>query len=265
MRYFFKQFFTFTCHHAISCVFAVVIFAALALTQHYEISFIPRYDLILLICVVAQFLMIIFKYETLDELKVICIFHIIGLALELYKIHMGSWSYPEFAYTKIGGVPLYSGFMYASVASYACQAWRRFDIHVTYWPSRILTYTLAALIYLNFFTHHFLPDIRWLLILSLPFIYWKSWINFRVNQAWYKMPVVGAFLLVAFFIWLAENIATFLGAWKYPNQTQTWQMVDFSKFSSWFLLVIITIIIVANLKHLKSRLNVTRDEHADRN
>lgn len=43
-------------------------------------------------------------------------FHLIGLALEIFKVHMGSWSYPEEGYVKIFGVPLYSGFMYASVA-----------------------------------------------------------------------------------------------------------------------------------------------------
>jgi uncharacterized membrane protein YoaT (DUF817 family) len=62
-------------------------------------------------------MMVYLKLETIDELKVICLFHIIGLILELYKVHMGSWSYPEEGWSKIQGVPLYSGFMYASVAS----------------------------------------------------------------------------------------------------------------------------------------------------
>lgn len=258
MKHFFKQLFTFGWQQGVSCTFAGVIFLTLALTQHFDLNFIPRYDLILLICVLTQALMVYFKFESIDELKVICVFHVIGLCLELYKIHMGSWAYPEDAYTKIGGVPLYSGFMYASVASFACQAWRRFDIEVSYWPSRIVIYILAAIAYLNFFTHHYMCDLRWLIIAALPFIYWKSWISFKVNQDRYKMPVLVAFFLVAFFIWLAENIATFLGAWQYPSQTQTWHMVDFSKFSSWFLLFMITIIIVANLKHLKARLNVNR-------
>ncbi len=54
--------------------------------------------------------------ETKDELKVITVFHLIGLLLEIYKVHFGSWSYPEERYSKVFGVPLYSGFMYASVA-----------------------------------------------------------------------------------------------------------------------------------------------------
>ncbi|MCK9912445.1 DUF817 domain-containing protein, partial [Microbacteriaceae bacterium K1510] len=80
---------------------------------------------------------------------------LIGLALEIYKVKMGSWGYPEAAYSKIFGVPLYSGFMYASVASYLCQAWRRLSISIEGWPSSRLTVPLGGAIYLNFFTHHY--------------------------------------------------------------------------------------------------------------
>lgn len=60
------------------------------------------------------------------------------------------------------------------------------------------------------------------------------------------------FFIVGFFIWIAENIATFLGAWKYPDQHEAWHLVGFSKISSWFLLIIISVIIVAQLKHVKA-------------
>jgi len=116
---------TFTYLQALSCIFPVIIFGALALSKFVSIPFIPRYDFILFLCLITQVAMIVTKLETIDELKVICVFHLIGLALELFKVHMGSWSYPEEAYSKINGVPLYSGFMYASVASYICQSWRR--------------------------------------------------------------------------------------------------------------------------------------------
>ncbi len=99
--------------------------------------------------------------ETRDEIKVIYLFHLIRLALELYKVNMGSWSYPEPAYTKLFGVPLYSGFMYASVASYMCQVWRRLRMDMTGWPGFMLSLLLGGAIYLNFFTHHFILDFRW--------------------------------------------------------------------------------------------------------
>ena len=88
--------------------------------------------------------------ETKDELKVITVFHLIGLLLEIYKVHFGSWSYPEEAYSKIFGVPLYSGFMYASVASYICQAWRRMHLQMYHWPKAIFAIPLGAMIYFNF-------------------------------------------------------------------------------------------------------------------
>lgn len=49
-------------------------------------------------------------------------FHLLGLALELFKVHQGSWVYPGEAVTKVGGVALFAGFMFAAVGSYICQA-----------------------------------------------------------------------------------------------------------------------------------------------
>jgi uncharacterized membrane protein YoaT (DUF817 family) len=31
-------------------------------------------------------------------------------------------------------------------------------------------------------------------------------------------PLMLAFVLIGFFIWLAESISTFWGVWSYPNQ-----------------------------------------------
>jgi len=66
-----------------------------------------------------------------------------------------------------------------------------------------------------------------------------------------RMPIVLSFVLIGFFIWVAENIGTFLGAWYYPHQTNGWNLVKWGKFSSWFLLVIVSFMIVAHLKHVK--------------
>lgn len=140
----------FTYLQAISCIFPVIIFATLALSNLLRIPYLPRYDFILIICLAAQVFMLISKLETWDEFKVICLFHVIGLGLELFKVHMGSWSYPEEAYSKIFGVPLYSGFMYASVASYICQSWRRLDLHIYNWPKPFFAYSISILIYMNF-------------------------------------------------------------------------------------------------------------------
>jgi len=64
------------------------------------------------------------------------------------------------------------------------------------------------------------------------------------------------FVLIGFFIWLAENLGTFWGLWRYPNQLGAWSAVHVSKWRAWSLLVIMTFTIVANLKHVKARIHV---------
>lgn len=253
-----KPLFYFGYQQAKSCIFPVIIFLALAFTKMVEVPFIARYDLILYICLLTQILMIASKLETLDELKVIGVFHLIGLALELYKVHLGSWSYPEEAVTKVLGVPLYSGFMYASVASYMCQVWRRLELRLTNWPPTWSVVVLSVLIYSNFYTHHFMYDFRWILKVMTVLIFLRTFVYFTVNKRTYAMPLSLSFVLIGFFIWIAENIATFFGAWQYPNQQQQWELVHIGKISSWLLLVIVSFMIVALLKHLKAK---STDEH----
>ncbi|MDQ0209312.1 DUF817 domain-containing protein [Alkalicoccobacillus murimartini] len=241
---------------AMSCLFPVVIFAPLALTQVIPLPFLPRYDWLLIICLLMQVWMVRSGLETRDELKVITLFHVIGLALELFKVHMGSWVYPEDGFSKIMGVPLYSGFMYASVASYLCQAWRRLDIQLIKWPPFLLVVPVATAIYLNFFTHHFWIDIRWWLSALVMIVFWRSWVSYKVGEERYRMPIAFSFILIGFFIWVAENIATFFGAWQYPNQTDVWSLVHLGKVSSWLLLVIVSFLIVATLKRVKGKASV---------
>ncbi len=235
-----------------SCVFPVVIFASLALTKIAPLPLLPRYDWLLVICLLMQWWMVRSGMETRDELKVITLFHVIGLALELFKVRMGSWSYPEEGYTKIFGVPLYSGFMYASVASYLCQAWRQLKVELVQWPPFWMVVPLASAIYLNFFTHHYWVDVRWWLSSLVMLVFWRSWVTYEVGGVRYRMPLVLSFLLIGFFIWIAENIATFFGAWQYPNQAKVWSLVHLGKVSSWCLLVIVSFLIVATLKQVKT-------------
>lgn len=234
-----------------SCFFPVVIFCLLALSNLIKNPIIPRYDFLLAACIIVQLLMYFTKMETKDELLVITLFHLLGITMEIFKVNMGSWSYPEFAYSKIAGVPLYSGFMYASVASFMCQAWRRFDMGIPHWPNRLLAFTLGISIYLNFFTHHFIPDVRWVLAITVLVAFRKTQIRYNNNGMVRKMPLVLAFVLIGLFIWFAENIATFFGAWKYAYQHGDWHMVSYQKISSWGLLVIVSFIIVAELKFVK--------------
>ena len=220
---------------------------------------IPRYDLLLLIAVVIQAWMVWAKIETWDELKAITLFHVLGFGLEVFKTSAAirSWSYPDFAYTKVLGVPLFSGFMYAAVGSYIIQAWRLLDLRVRHHPPYWAATALALLIYANFFTHHFMPDLRWYLAAAALALYGRTTIIFRPLDRDRWMPLTVGFVLTGFFIFLAENLSTFFGIWRYPNQLSAWAAVHVGKWSSWSLLVIMTFTIVAHLKHVMDKIHVT--------
>lgn len=247
---FIKQFVLFGYLQAISCVFPVIIFLSLAIS-HFVPDAIPRYDFLLLLMIVVQYVMYRSGMETRDELLVICLFHFLGVGLEWFKVLHGSWSYPEAAYTKFFGVPLYAGFMYASVGSYICQAWRNLDLKAEAWPGFFASGVCAFLIYANFFTNAYFPDLRLYLVLILLVVFRRASFSFALNGYRYRIHALLSFLAVGFFIWLAENIATFFGAWQYAYQHKGWKMVGWHKITSWSLLVIVSIIIVAELKRIK--------------
>ena len=62
------------------------------------------------------------------------------------------------------------------------------------------------------------------------------------------MPLALSFLLIGFFLWLAENGATFLDAWNYPGQVDVWEAVHASKLGAWALLVSMSFVLVATVK-----------------
>ncbi|OGH63367.1 MAG: hypothetical protein A2848_01695 [Candidatus Magasanikbacteria bacterium RIFCSPHIGHO2_01_FULL_50_8] len=235
-----------------ACVFAGSFFVLLFASNHIQMGGLARYDLLFLGAIAIQIVLLATKIETWDEVKVIFLFHLIGFALELFKTQpgIGSWSYPEAGVLKISTVPLYSGFMYAAIGSYISQAWRLERLHLENYPPHRYSVALCVIIYLNFFTHHFIPDVRWILGAAVVWIFRSTRIQYTIiKKHWMPLPV--AFALIAFFVWIAENISTYLGAWKYPDQIHEWTLVSFGKISSWSLLIIISFIIVANLKHLK--------------
>uniref|UniRef100_UPI0035B0EADB DUF817 domain-containing protein n=1 Tax=Chitinimonas sp. TaxID=1934313 RepID=UPI0035B0EADB len=186
------------------------------------------------------------------------LFHVVGFVLEVFKTSSGikSWSYPDFAYTKVLGVPLFSGFMYAAVGSYIIQAWRILNVRVVHHPPYWMVSLVALAIYANFFTHHFIGDYRWYIAACALGLYARSTVIFQPLDRDRRMPLLLSFVLIGFFIWLAENISTFFGIWKYPNQLGAWSHVHLGKWSSWSLLVIMTFAIVAHLKHVKATIHV---------
>jgi len=234
-----------------ACAFAVVIFAGLALSTVVPLP-IARYDALLLYGVVATLTFWALRLETGREVLGTLAFHVVGLVFEVLKVRLGSWAYPEDAVTKVAGVPLYSGFMYAAVGSYIARAWRLMDLRLTRyrpWPTAVL----AAAVYANFLTHHFLPDVRVVLALLLVAATWRTWVHYTVGESRYRMPLALSFVLIGFFLWLAENISTIFAAYRYPDQADGWSMVHVGKFGSWALLVVVSFVLVANWKtsHLR--------------
>lgn len=241
-----------------ACLFAGLFFVAVFAVPSAGLFGIPRYDLLLIIALGIQAAMLWLKLETWDEVKAITLFHLIGFALEVFKTSeaIQSWSYPDFAYTKVFGVPLFSGFMYAAVGSYMIQAWRLLDLKIDHHPPYWMAWIVAILVYANFFTHHFIGDYRWYITTLALGLYARSVVTFRPLDRERRMPLLLAFVLIGFFIWLAENISTFFSIWSYPDQLGAWSVVHVAKWSSWSLLVIMTFTIVANLKHIKEKIRV---------
>jgi uncharacterized membrane protein YoaT (DUF817 family) len=254
------EFVYFGVKEARACLFAGLFFATVFVMPRAGIWGMPRYDALLAFAVLVQAWMLWAGLETWDELKAICLFHALGFGLELFKTSSGiqSWSYPDFAYAKILGVPLFSGFMYAAVGSYIIQAWRLFDLRIRHHPPHWMAALVAIAIYANFFMHHFMPDLRWYLAACALGLYARSTVIFRAYDRDRSMPLLLAFVAIGFFIWLAENAATFFGVWRYPHQLGAWATVHVAKWSSWSLLVVMTFTIVANLKHIKKRIHIPR-------
>lgn len=258
LQRFVVEFLIFGLKEARACLFAGLFFAAVFVVPKTGLLGVPRYDVLLLIALAIQALMVWAGLETWDELWAICLFHLVGFGLEVFKTSSAiqSWAYPDPALSKLWGVPLFSGFMYAAVGSYMIQAWRLFDLRITHHPPYWMATLIAVLIYVNFFTHHFIGDYRWYLAACALGLYARTTVAFRPLDRDRYMPLLLAFVLIGFFIWLAENISTFMGVWRYPNQMGAWSAVHVSKWSAWALLVVMTFTIVVQLKHIKARVSV---------
>ncbi len=237
-----------------ACLFGGLLLALLLGTHLFypDGAALHRYDFLTLTAIAIQAGMLAFRLETWREARVILIFHVVGTVMELFKTQAGSWTYPEASVLHIGAVPLFSGFMYAAVGSYIARVWRIFDFRFTGYPPAWTTWALAAAIYINFFTHHVTIDIRWALFAATAAIFWRTRVHFRNWRAHRWMPLLVGFGLVALFIWFAENIATFANAWNYPGQEDEWRMVSIAKYGSWYLLMLISFVLVTLVQPVRA-------------
>lgn len=231
----------FTFKQAWACLFAICMLIAIIGTKmiwqpHWIIY---RYDALVVIAVSMQVLFLYFRLETWAEARVIFLFHLTGTAMEIFKVSAGSWAYPGPGLLKLFDVPLFSGFMYAAVGSYMARVIRLFDMRFTPFPPLPMHFALALAIYINFFAHHFVPDMRLALFIATLTFYFRTRIWFRVEQKYYWMPLPLAAFLSSIFLWLAENIGTVTGTWLYAGQS-IYDQVNIAKMGSWYLLLFVS-------------------------
>jgi uncharacterized membrane protein YoaT (DUF817 family) len=240
------EFLVFGLKQAWACLFGGAMLALIIATKYVspDALGLARYDFLFISALGIQLSMLAFRLETLGEAKVILIFHIVGTAMEIFKTSAGSWIYPEENFFRIGGVPLFSGFMYAAVGSYLARISRIFDMRYDHYPPVWATLLLAVAIYVNFFAHHFTVDIRLGLFAATALLFLRTTVHYRVFRFRHRMPLLLGFLLVSLFIWFAENIGTWSRAWLYPGQDAGWTPVPIAKLGAWYLLMIISFVLV---------------------
>lgn len=245
MSDFLKNFLYFWLKQANACFFWILLIVWMVATHYYyPIDIITKYDFLFLYAFAIQWFLLYFKLESWEEAKLIMLFHIVATAMEVFKTSVGSWNYNWEWIFMIWSVPMFAWFMYSAVWSYLMRVWRLFDFKFSNFPKLPYLYLLITLIYLNFFTHHYIWDFRYLYFTVALILFWKSSIYFQVNKRYLHMPLLVWFFLVAIFIWFAENISTYLQVWTYPNQLETWQMVSYDKILAWFLLMLVSFSLV---------------------
>ncbi len=228
-----------------ACLFGGLLLAAIIVTKLVWQPDWPlqRYDFLFLFAMATQAVFLWRRLETWEEARVILLFHLTGTAMEWFKVSAGSWAYPEPALFKLMGVPLFSGFMYASVGSYIARVIRIFHMHFNPFPPFWTTLVLALAIYGNFFAHHFLPDIRLILFAATLMLFARTRVWFRSSERYLWMPMPLAALLSAFALWVAENVGTATGTWLYSGQRPD-HWVSFAKLGSWYLLLWVAFVTV---------------------
>ena len=235
--------------NARASAFGAFLLSLFLLTEIVTVPFVSRYDFIFLAAVAFQVCALLFKFEQPREFFVIILFHFLATGMELFKTNpaIGSWMYPSLDNTTfaLATVPLFTGFLYSAIGSYISRAFTFLNLSFERFPAYKHLWIVAALIYVNFFTHHFVYDIRYFLFAYVFIIFWRTRVHYRVYQRERSMPLLMTTVLVSFFVWIAENVGTFTKIWLYPSQIENWHLVHFGKMGSWFLLLMLSFALVS--------------------
>lgn len=247
-----KSCFEFSFKAASAALFGILLLIAFAVTARMgsqEFYGLFRYDYLLLYALLIQVCLIYLKLESWAEAKVIALFHLMAMVMEIFLTHpnIASWQYPQPAVFKILTVPLFAGFMYSAVGSFFARSLRLYQVSFEKLPNFLNMMCLAGLSYLNFMSKFFILDIRIALFIWSMVIFWKTKIHFQLQQYKIRLPMLPILALLAFIIWIAENISTFYKIWLYPSQIDAWHMVGWGKLGSWYLLLLLSLVLVLKI------------------
>lgn len=241
----------------LACLFGILLLAGLILTRSWEgMAGLSRQDFLFLYALGLQLLLIVLRFEHRDEVVVILAFHILATVMEWFKTSpsIGSWQYPaEGVIFRVYQVPPFAGFLYSAVGSYLARAWRLFRFRFTGYPPLRATMALAFLAYANFFTHHYVPDIRWPLIGLSVLLFGRTRLTVRTRGRDRTLPLLPVFLGIAFLVWVAENAGTYARAWIYPHQAEIWHPVSIQKLWAWYLLMLLSFVLVSLVHFRRAR------------
>jgi hypothetical protein len=73
------------------------------------------------------------------------------------------------------------------------RVYRLFDLGFTRYPRRWITALVAAAIYRNFFTHHWIWDARWVLLAIVVLLWARTVMYARIWRSVIRMPLLAAF------------------------------------------------------------------------
>ena len=233
---------------ASAALFGGLLLGAFWLTAqvHWPLAGVARYDFLLVYALLIQAVMIRWRLETPREVLVIALFHGLAMGMELFLTspQIGSWHYPEAGHWRIANVPLFAGFMYSAVGSFLARGLRVFAVQFEGLPDLRALGLLALACYGNFFSHHFIWDLRWLLGGCSVGLFWSTRITLS-GTGWTRTgPFLPLLLGLAGLVWVAENIATYSHIWLYPSQQGGWHPVGLGKVSSWYLLLLLSLVLV---------------------
>ena len=244
--------FEFSYKAASAALFGILLLLAFVVTASmgsHEFYGFFRYDYLLFYALIIQVCLLYLKLESWAEAKVIALFHLLAMGMEIFLTHpnIASWQYPQPAVFKILTVPLFAGFMYSAVGSFFARSLRLYRVSFEHLPRFSHMLWLALLSYINFMSKFFVPDIRLGLFLWSILIFWKTKIRFELQHHSIQLPMLPILLILAFIIWIAENISTFYQIWLYPSQVDAWHMVGWGKLGSWYLLLLLSLVLVLKI------------------